>query len=134
MGMYTKLELNVRLRPDTPQEVIHFMNVQCSGDWDEKDAITEKKPRHEFFECDRWGWIFFGQHDSFERPTGSFIAVDDGDHVILVIQCELKNYDGEIGKFLDWIKPYVVPNENPAGYKKYEEDDEPTLIYFKDEK
>ena len=39
----------------------------------------------------------------------------------------LKNYDSEIEKFLDWISPYIE-DTGFFGYMRYEEDDFPTLL------
>lgn len=133
MGMYTQVELEVMLKRDTPQEIIHFIEVMTNGPWDLRDAVAQKKPDHKFFQADRWGNLFFGMYSGFERPTGSFIALDNDERLRLVIQAELKNYDAEVSRFLDWIKPYVEPQEEPVGWHKYEEYEEPELIYFKDE-
>ena len=44
----------------------------------------------------------------------------------------LKNYGGEINKFLLWIAPYLhtgADYKEFLGFTRYEEDDDPTLIY-----
>lgn len=46
----------------------------------------------------------------------------------LNIRCNLKNYDDEIEKFLDYISPYIE-TKGFLGYMRYEESEEPTLIY-----
>jgi hypothetical protein len=54
---------------------------------------------------------------------------DDTDHEYkLNVRCCFKNYDNEIDLFLDFIRPYLVTT-GFLGYKRYEEDDDPTLIY-----
>lgn len=40
----------------------------------------------------------------------------------------LKNYNSEIEEFLDWLEPYIETNDF-IGYMKYEEFEDPTLIY-----
>jgi len=40
----------------------------------------------------------------------------------------LKNYDNEIFKLLEWLAPYIDTN-GFLGFKRYEEDYDPTLIY-----
>ncbi|MDO7204281.1 hypothetical protein Q5M85_09125 [Paraclostridium bifermentans] len=43
----------------------------------------------------------------------------------------MKNYDNEIDKFIDWIKPYVEGSWYKfLGYKRNEENKEPKLIYL----
>ena len=45
------------------------------------------------------------------------------------IRANLKNYDNEIDKFLHWLTPYI-DTEGFIGYTRYEEYDDPTLIYI----
>lgn len=47
------------------------------------------------------------------------------------IRANLKNYDNEIDKFLHWLAPYI-DTEGFIGYTRYEEYDDPTLIYIDD--
>jgi hypothetical protein len=49
----------------------------------------------------------------------------------LNVRSNLKNYDSEIENFLDFISPYVE-TDGFIGYMRYEESDEPALIYIKD--
>jgi len=46
----------------------------------------------------------------------------------------LKNYDGEIEAFFDWVTPHVFPILGPQfiGYSLYEEATVPTLYYAKE--
>ena len=65
-----------------------------------------------------------------DRPR--FAADTDGGFLI-DIHSSLKNYDNEIGKFLDWIAPYLQPAEPPngllpLGFSHYEEDEYPEEI------
>jgi hypothetical protein len=48
---------------------------------------------------------------------------------------DIKNYEGEIEKFFEWIIPYVdgYPGDF-IGYSRYEEDLKPTLIYLPETK
>ena len=46
----------------------------------------------------------------------------------LNVRCNLKNYDGEISKFLDFIFPYVI-TYGFIGYTRYEEFELPYLIW-----
>jgi hypothetical protein len=41
----------------------------------------------------------------------------------------LKNYNNEIDKFIDWLKPYLKNEKGTIiGWKWYEEDMSPTVI------
>lgn len=49
----------------------------------------------------------------------------------LVSYSSFKNYDGEVEAFFDWLKPFV--DDEPGtliGYHRYEEYEEPTLVYL----
>ena len=46
----------------------------------------------------------------------------------LNVRCNLKNYHEEIEKFMNWLCPYIE-TEGFLGYMRYEECDNPTLIY-----
>lgn len=51
-----------------------------------------------------------------------------------MLHANLKNYDGEIAKFFDWIDPYVEGSEGDyMGYSLYEETEpnEPPRSFFK---
>ncbi len=53
----------------------------------------------------------------------------------LDVYCNFKNYDNELGLFLDWLYPQVdnVAHSSKTrfvGYSRYEKDADPTLIYW----
>lgn len=41
----------------------------------------------------------------------------------------IKNYDNEIETFVEWLTPYIDDYSDFLGYKIYEEDEKPTLLY-----
>ncbi|RUS01125.1 hypothetical protein EFW58_01156 [Bacillus velezensis] len=49
----------------------------------------------------------------------------------MTIRCNLKNYDNEIENFIEWISPFIYKKDGNyfIGYKRYEEDKEPELIF-----
>ena len=47
----------------------------------------------------------------------------------MLVDSDLKNYHGEIEAFIKWIEP-LSSTYGFVGYYQYEEDEEPTLIYF----
>lgn len=125
--MYTALHLNVRLREDTPEEVIEILRYMINEE--SKDSIPT--PEHPLFATERWDYML--QCNSYYHNcwTGSEIIYDDiGRCYFLRVQCDFKNYDDEISKFVDWIAPYT--EEHPGewiGYHRYEEDAVPTMIF-----
>lgn len=73
----------------------------------------------------------------FDADTISTLRFDDiGNSFYLCIRTNLKNYDSEIEHFIDWIMPYLDKYETGQflGFYRYEEDEQPTLIFYKEEK
>ena len=123
MGMYTELNIGVNLRSDTPNNIIDILRYML-GDIDET-----KTTDHPLFLTQRWRFMLVSTSYYFDGHTDSSIERDDITHEYkLNVRCNLKNYDGEIKLFLDFIRPYLE-TEGFLGYTRYEECDDPTLIY-----
>lgn len=125
MGMYTELVLKCEVRGDAPdlvkQVVRHLFNNE--------DAPAEL-PDHEFFSCQRWEWVGSGA-SAYHHPEAvkSLVKYDWSEDINIFSRSDLKDYDDEISKFIDWITPYVFASgETCIGWKWYEEDEKPTLI------
>lgn len=127
MGMYTEFVCAMELKKETPREVINILDKMSNGE-DEYDVV----PNHPFFECDRWRWLFTMDSYYFPGITNTTFEYDSNSKThYLTIRSNLKNYDGEIYKFLNWIKPYIREyGHGFLGYSRYEECDEPDLIYY----
>lgn len=123
MGMYTELNIGVSLRSDTPENIINVLRYML-GDPDKPEL-----PDHPLFSTDRWTFMLRCDSYYFDGRTDSSMVRDDiDDEYKLNVRCNLKNYSNEIDLFLDFIQPYLE-TEGFLGYKRYEEDDDPTLIY-----
>lgn len=130
MGMYTELIFGAGLKSDTPEKVINILKYMVR-DLEEKPELFD----HEFFQCDRWEYLFtmtsyyFGAH----RPPSKIEFDDISNAYTISTRANLKNYDGEIEKFCDWIKPYI---EDGSGCRDmyaisiYEESEVPTIYYL----
>lgn len=124
MGMYTELNINVCLKDDVPKWVIDILKFQV-GDIKDMPQITD----HNLFNCHRWEWMLRMDSYYFDADTHSTLRFSDNARCwYLNVQCNLKNYDNEIDEFIDFIKPYV-DTDGFWGHKRYEEFDDPTLIY-----
>jgi hypothetical protein len=128
MGMYTQLHLGIDLKKDTPEEVINILKYLSNPTDDEPKEL----PKHEFFQCDRWKWLFTMDSYYFDYKTQCAFTYDDVNRYWnLSVTSNLKNYCGEIEKFIDWIKPYI--NSYPGdflGYSRYEEFQDPIIIKY----
>jgi hypothetical protein len=125
MGMYTEIFMRGELRGDLPAETMSMLRYLAG----EKDGEVPPLPDHPFFQCDRWDYI--GTMNSAYFPFESRSAVvKSGWHTghDIVIHSQLKNYDGEIEKFFDWIDPLLHMGEGAfLGYSLYEEAERPTI-------
>lgn len=125
MGMYTEFHFNKQLKADVPKEVKDTL-LYMLGEIEKQP----KKIKHPLFETDRWETMLLSDSFYFDAPTSSCICTELGIKY-LSIRCNLKNYDNEIEKFIDWITPYLDGDEGDfLGFSRYEESETPDLIYL----
>lgn len=132
--MYTELIFGASLKKETPKEIIDILDWMINSE----DLIKSKypeTPEHEFFKCERWKYLFkmssyyFGVSDSHSSMWRDSLDTE----WIISTRSNIKNYDSEIEKFIDWIKPWI---SGGSGYRDmyaisiYEESDEPTIYYL----
>lgn len=130
MGMYTELVCAFNLKEETPTEVIGILERMCDGDIQDLNLI--ELPDHNLFKSARWKFMLKSDSYYFDGDSHSTIRNDSIGGYYVTIRCNLKNYDDEIEKFIDWVKPYISYGGNGdyfIGYSRYEESKEPTLIY-----
>lgn len=121
MGMYTELFFSAEFKDklsDVDEAAVQFL----FGDADRPQEV----PEHRFFECSRAYWMF-----NSPRHAGPGVTLKIGDYYRHVTaHIELKNYEGEIEAFLDWVRPLLDNSAGTCiGWTWYEENDNPTLIY-----
>lgn len=129
MGMYTEFVYAIDLRENTPQEVIDLLNYMTNTG-DNCDEI--EIPKHELFGDTRWRHMLKCDSAYFlGKSSVHFSKYSYMNEYNLTVRTNFKNYDDEITLFLDWIKPYVSACcDEFLGYYRYEEDIDPTLIYW----
>jgi hypothetical protein len=134
MGMYTELVCAFELKKDTPQDVIDILRFMTG---EQVGCNLSKINAHPLFQTDRWrfmlqcdSYYFEGQtHSEVKRDT---VSGEDNPSYFVTIRCNLKNYNDEIDKFIDWVKTYIEyagHDEYFIGYQRYEENKDPELIY-----
>lgn len=124
MGMYTELNLGVCFIEKCPQNVIDILKYMLDN-----DLPAPMVPNHPLFKTSRWDFMLVCDSCYFDSHVDSSIQYKDYlDQYYLNVRCNLKNYDQEIEHFLNFIQPYLE-TEGFLGYMRYEEDDDPTLIY-----
>lgn len=126
MGMYTELVLGVELSSEPT--VIDTLKLMLDGDEENKVVTID----HPLFSTSRWAYMLLCDSFYFDGQTDSKLVYDENSKsYYLNVRCNLKNYDNEIEKFLDWLCPYIK-TEGFLGYSRYECDADPTLIYKED--
>ena len=126
MGMYTELYLSCSLKPDLPENVKQVIEYLFNDPYFVL-AEPEDLPVHEFFRTRNWSAI--GTSCSYYFVPFSVSVFKEN---YLTMRCDLKNYEGEIEKFLDWIDPYLNHFEGDhLGHYRHEENELPTLIFKK---
>jgi hypothetical protein len=131
--MYTELVLGLELTEDKGVlDILKFML--------DVNSKPENKPdgdySHPFFSTQRWWWMLNSDSYYFDGKTDSKLIIDDctgHTYYHLNVRCNLKNYTNEIEEFLDWLCPYIR-SYGFLGYMRYEEYNDPTLIYKRDDR
>lgn len=137
MGMYTEVVVKI----DFTREQIGSNNFDILDYMfnPQTTLITENYkpnssiviPDHEFFKCHRWDSI--GNSNSFYHHPNRvnswyFPDYEDGNSIYLFARNDLKNYDGEVEKFFDWLNTLPIMHKGDfIGYSLYEELDTPTI-------
>lgn len=130
MGMYTEIYARGTLRKSTPQGVVDILK-RMAGHASPEDMPL---PDHELFKTYRWDVLGCGASAYFPATLSSVYQDDYSKNWAFMLHANLKNYDGEIGKFFDWIDQYVEGGEGEyLGYSMYEETEpgEAPQSYFK---
>lgn len=134
MGMYTELYLSCSIKKDTPQEVVNILKY-LFGEWDKElyaNGCPFPKPIHQFFDCPRWGMVGRCSSYYFAPEAMSMFKLNDiNKGYTLITRSDLKNYNNEIALFLLWLNPFIdACKGDHLGHIRYEEDEEPTIIYY----
>lgn len=131
MGAYTRLNLAFELKQHTPDTVLDVLRFMCYTH-EEQPGNQMIIPDHPLFITPRWTHMLQGDSYYFPAEAHSKLIHHTEAYVPfyeLNVECNLKNYDGEIEKFVDWVMPYVDGHVGTfLGFKMFESDDLPTLI------
>ena len=133
MGMYTEIIFGASLKKDTPSTVIDTIHRLIAGDEFNPDVSLDV-PDHPFFSTERRWLLISGGSAYFPGTVEPKFWYDYSyEQWFLHFRTNIKNYDGAIEKFLDWILPYIddgVGHRNFYAIVTYEEADEPTIYYL----
>lgn len=124
MGMYTELFISTRIKDVS--EVVEGLRLMLG-----ETQWTGPLPKHPLFSTPRWRSMLVCSSYYFVPRSIHKLEHDTiGGYWVLISRSDFKNYDNEINLFIDWIRPYLdVSIGEMIGYHRYEECDEPTIIY-----
>lgn len=111
MGMYTEFIIDVKLKDSTPKEIVDCVNCMM-GDIDNNLFTYERNPL-----------INYCGSETFEKSFEDLHLKAHG---------EIKNYWGDIKRFVDFLKPYIeigFIEEGAFAKSLYEECEEWDLYY-----
>jgi hypothetical protein len=128
MGMYTELNIGVKLKEETPPDVIAALNFMATG-----ELKPDPLPDHALFRTERWDWALRsgGSYYFDARPVLEWRQDEINKQWYLTVCTNIKNYSQEWERFLDFIAPWLDagPDEDYIGTYRYEENDRPTLLF-----
>ena len=131
MGMYTEIIFGAGLKENLPENIVAVIQKMVNG-----EELCEQAPDHPFFKSGRPWLMRSGGSYYFPGTVEPKFWFDDiGNQWFLHFRTNIKNYDSEIEKFIDWIKPYIgqgVGERNFFAIVTYEEASEPTVYYLGD--
>ena len=136
--MYTEIIFGAWLKEDLPENIIYTINSLINSDVPDLRSFCQSpnSPDHPFFKSDRPWLLQSGGSYYFPQVMRTEFKYDIiTKKYSLCFRTNIKNYDGEIECFLDWIKPYI---ESGSGQKDfyaivcYESNSEPDIYYLRD--
>jgi len=127
MGMHTELIFGASLKEDTPTEVIETLKYMM--------GYREEKPTDFPFNDVRCERLFSGSSFYFgvHKPVNKMIYDEVVKNWMVSTRSNIKNYNGEIETFLEWIKPHIGYGsgaKNMYAIVTYEESNYPKIYYL----
>lgn len=129
MGMYTQLKATIKLDYNH-DDVDKVIKVLCHMLYAENIDIDNEISyfKHPLFETSRWDWMLNGSSAYFDEHEPSYLR-----DYVLYLDFDMKNYDNEIQKFLDWIRPYSVSRGKIGTYRYEEQENDSWVIFDEDD-
>jgi len=124
MGMFTIMDLDVKLKEDACPKVRSLLECLIYGDID--DVTFLKRPKHPFFQDTRASFLGSCRID-YDAEDHRATICPSFEFPYLKIRCEVKNYTEVLEKFLDFINDEV---EEISGTYQYEEDFNQSTIHM----
>ena len=156
MGMYTEFIFGCELSKDTPKVCVDALDYVINGEekqpkYENPEGYEQKKFNDNYIE--RTTPVeeiqkFIEEYDMYRlfcscsyyfgaaNPIHKFHYDKISDAYHISTRADLKNYTGQIEKFIEYIAPYVISGSGYEheifAYVQYEEDEFPTLYGFEE--
>lgn len=133
MGDYTRLTFWAEI-DEKNEHAVAIVAGLVAGD-EVNNLLTPEDRQHPFFQNFRSTWLL-GMSSYYHQTGQTLFRHDDIAHAwFLNVDCSVKDYQGVIAKFLDWLHQHDAHHygdESFRGIVKQEEDfqEHPTLIYW----
>lgn len=119
MGMYTELMIRAEIDAEAYEELqIRSNKIRADGGLFSSWRVLGL--------LDATGSFYFPQANHFRLEQ--YFMGEPAHCRYVSFRANIKNYDHEIEKFIDWLVPHIVDTRF-IGYKMYEEDEMPTLLF-----
>jgi hypothetical protein len=129
MGMYTELIFGASIKKDAPQIVINTLHYLVNGTKLFEFVEIEKSVTEGRNVLNGGGSYYFGVCDGVAKMWFD----DNRKEWIVSARHNIKNYEGEIDTFLEWVKPFIDSGSGERemyAIKIHEEQAEPTIYYL----
>lgn len=127
MGNYTELTFGANFKKNTPKEVIDTLRYMAGDTTEKPESLAFESVRNPLY----GGSQYFGVSKSVTK-----MYYDEIDECwALSSRANIKNYDDDIERFLEWVKPYINDGSGDRDMYAiviYAEDSEPTIYYLND--
>ncbi len=121
MGTITQFHLKVVLKKDVPDTIKYVFSPinNKEVDFEGWDIVCGQISDHMFFKLPRWNRLFFGSAFQNLQPSR---RVNQQGYTHISLHGEMKNYDGEIEAFCEWIGPFLTGRKNRIyiGWSKHD--------------
>jgi hypothetical protein len=125
MGTYAELNVVFSLKNDTPQEIVDILLFMTRQD----DKEPKRFPAHSLFETTLWRYMLC--ETGAEAYSNARLEVSEHGRYLVSIRCNCEDGDGEIGKFISWITPYIHARRGDfLGYTRSENSEAVTLLSY----
>lgn len=139
MGMYTEFRIECHLKSATPASLLYVLRALVS----ERVRLPDMKNTiatflEEWVRCEEARafladerYIFLGNPDDkmFDEVCDWRLRLEDDSTWLLSIGTDVKNYDGVIQKFWEWISPWIVEDPGTViGHCQNEWNDKPSPV------